>query len=53
VAGEKVERFLLIAGEELGSDEGDGHDLGTWAVLSCAWTSSLCPSAWSSSSKKQ
>ncbi len=28
VAGEKVEGFLLIAGEELGGNEGDGHDLG-------------------------
>ena len=28
MAGQKVERFVLIAGEELGSDEGDGHDLG-------------------------
>ena len=31
VAGQEVECFLLIAGEELGShggDKGDGHDLG-------------------------
>jgi len=28
VAGEEVERGLLIAGEQLGRDDGDGHDLG-------------------------
>ncbi len=29
MAGEKVECFLLIAGEELGSDGGGDHDLGS------------------------
>jgi hypothetical protein len=28
VSGEKVRGFLLVAGEELGGDDGDGHDLG-------------------------